>query len=270
MKKILLLTDFSDIATNAANYTTQLANELELDITLLHVYQVYSSTGSFISVEQFMLKDIQQDLGKNLKHIRNHLKPGQKAIAKHLKGEIIPTISKVAEEPEFDLVIMGNHGDGRRTSLFWGSTTSGVIHKTKADILAIPEAYIFEPIESIVLILDDECINSEPDLSVLNHITQTFGAKLWLYHDNPKQTGLPSHFASALDACEYEYYAEHDPAESKNIMNFLQEKKADLVSILKHPEGFWDRFFHSSLELHPDDLFSSPIPLLVLKPRLAE
>ena len=268
MKNILLLTDFSDSATSAADYAVPWANALGCDITLYHVYQVYSTTGSFISVERYMVNDIENDMGKALRHVRAVLSPGLNATAKYAKGEIIPTLAKIAARKEYDLVVMGNHGSGNRTSIFWGTTTSGVAHKTSANLLAVPDNYQFNNLKNIVLIVDDEDMTHSQLFQPLVGIASAFKAKIWVYHDNPETEISTAQLKQALGDLTFEYYAERKPEESKNIEGFLQEKRADLVCMLRLQTGFWQRFFQSSLSVTVDQLITTPVPLLVLKDKV--
>lgn len=265
MKNILLLTDFSEASEQAASYAVHLANGLGCNITLFHVYQVYSTTGSFLSVERYMVADIEKDMARMLKQVEASLQPGLKAEAKYMKGETIPTLARIAESKAYDLVIMGNHGEGARTSIFWGTTTSGVVEKTSSDILAIPDVYAFQQLKNIVLIVDDESFSSEQILAPLPTIARAFDAKIWIYHDNPEEEVNKGVIKQKLEGLTCEYYAEASPEESRHISEFIKEKEADLICMIKHDKGFWARFFQSSMAVTVQQLFNIPLPVLVLK-----
>lgn len=66
MKKILVATDFSSAAFNAAKYAVEMASAIHADILLFHVYQIpviYSEVP--IAVDQNeMIKNIEKDMVK--------------------------------------------------------------------------------------------------------------------------------------------------------------------------------------------------------------
>ena len=263
MKNILLLTDFSAAAEDAAHYAVELANQQKADITVFHSYQVYSTTGSFISVERFILEDLEKDLGKALQQVRAKLKPGSSAVAKHVKGDTVPTLAKIADEGAYDLVVMGNHGSGERKSIFWGSTTSGIVQKTKANVLAIPQGYVFTKIKNIVLAVDESGFGTA-DISILKSIATAFGAKIWIYHAQAQNghADIPIEMSATFSGIEHEYYIEKENSIEDGIKTFAEEKDADILCMIKRTRGFWESFFRKSMTI--EKVFNSPVPLLAL------
>ncbi len=57
-----------------------------------------------------------------------------------IAGDTVDEIVKTAEEINFNLIIMGTHGQERLTDMMLGSTASGVLLKSKVPVLvARPE-----------------------------------------------------------------------------------------------------------------------------------
>ncbi|MCG2616283.1 universal stress protein [Terrimonas sp. NA20] len=73
MKKIIVPTDFSDAAFNAATYAVEMALELQLELLLLNVYQI--PVGYVIEPPIFPLsmEEIKADCKRKLDGLRLHL-----------------------------------------------------------------------------------------------------------------------------------------------------------------------------------------------------
>ena len=262
MKNLLVLTDFSTAADTAADYAVVLANQLQANITVFHSYQVYSTTGSFLSVERHILDDIEQDIGKVLLNVRQKLEGDSTATAKHIKGDPVATLARVAERDDYDLVIMGNHGAGMRKSIFWGTTTSGIVEQTKAPVLAVPEGFQADTIKNIVLAIDGESLK-KVELQSVFAIAKAFDAKLWLCHISEKG-GEAIDFTDndLFEGINYEIITVQAGAVEEGIQKVIDAQNADLLCMIKRKRGFWESFFRKSLTI--EELFLSSIPLLVL------
>ncbi len=53
------------------------------------------------------------------------------------EGHASHTISRIADEGDYDMVIMGNRGLGGLKKIFLGSVSNAVIQETKASVLVV-------------------------------------------------------------------------------------------------------------------------------------
>lgn len=263
MKKILLPTDFSENANNALAYAVDLANSFGSAITLVHAYQVYSTAGSFVSVESFMQEDAARELLKIVKDLEPKLKNGSTIDTKIIKGSTVDVITNVAEKQGFDAIVMGTQGASGLEEIFIGSTANGVIKNTDTPVLVIPSGFIYRPIQTIVLAVDEEEDFNAKILAPLVKIAQKNAALLRIYHKDIAHDGLNTTVDRYLDGLERTYHYELDTDNiNEGINQFVREHKADLLCMIRRKRSFLEQVFHESVTT--STVFDSPVPLLIL------
>src|SRR5690554_6999154 len=136
MKKILVPTDFSEYALNAAKLAANLAKKFDARIYFLHVVSmpVYE-TGIIPGQSQqdiaeglFILKKVKMDFQELLS--QDFLEGVNVAKAIQYDG-VYESIVKQAKENDIDLIVMGTHGSsGYVNDFFIGSNTDKIDRKS--------------------------------------------------------------------------------------------------------------------------------------------
>ncbi|HMN91306.1 MAG TPA: universal stress protein [Saprospiraceae bacterium] len=264
MKKILVPTDFSENAANALRYAAFLANQFGSQITLLHTYKVYNTTGSFVSVESFIKEDASRDMLVVMKDIEGLLEHGATIESKIVKGSAVDTICEVAEKQDFDLIIMGTQGASGLAEIFIGSTTNGVLKNTGVPVLAIPADFAFRPIKNVVLAVDEEEDFDPELLQPLVQIVRSQNAMLRVYHKDVHNDGPNTAVDALLEGLERSYHYELDTDNiNLSITKFVEEIHADMLCMIRRRRSFLESVFHESVTTKA--VFNSPIPLLILQ-----
>lgn len=265
MKKILVPTDFSENAYNALNFAVAFANEFGSEITLVHTFKLYSSTGMFISVESYMEEDARKDLAEMIRETVPKLKNGATIKHKLYRGDAAPVIASVADKEAYDLIIMGTQGASGLKEVFTGSTTNGVIKSSKTPLLMIPEAFAYRPIKTAVFAIDQDEISGASVVKPLIKIARTFQTKINVFHqDTGKQdAGIKARIKQFLDPIEATYHFSLDQQRiTDSIDDFVQEINADLLCMIRRKRSFLENIFHQSVTT--EEVFHSQVPLLVL------
>ncbi|MCB0631709.1 MAG: universal stress protein [Saprospiraceae bacterium] len=265
MKKILVPTDFSDNAYNALKFAVAFANEFGSQITLIHTFKLYSSTGMFISVESYMEEDAHVELAEMIKNTRPKLTNGATIKHKLYRGDAAPVIGAVAEKEGYDLIIMGTQGASGLKEVFSGSTTNGVVKACKVPLLMIPEHYSFKLPGRIVFAIDQDHISNDRVVAPLVTIAKTFGAKIEVFHQDAgsKDAGIKAEIRQFLDPVEASYHFRLDGQHiTASIDDFVEETKSDLLCMIRRERSFLEKIFHQSVTTM--EVFHSKIPLLVL------
>src|SRR5215213_6548531 len=138
MPTILVPTDFSDNARNAANFAAQLAKKLDGSILLLHAYMLPTPV-SEVPYMMVNIEEIQKENERLAKEEANKLE-AQGIRASYLVRLGFPSdeITAVIEDQPVDMVVMGMRGKG--TLEKWiGSTTTSAIKKVDTPIIVVPE-----------------------------------------------------------------------------------------------------------------------------------
>lgn len=265
MKKILVPTDFSENAYNALNFAVAFANVFGSEITLIHTFKLYSSTGMFISVETFMEDDAREELAEIIKNTRPKLNNGASIQHKLFRGDAAPVIASVAEKGEYDLIIMGTQGASGLKEVFTGSTTNAVVKAGNTPLLMIPEQYAFHEPKTIVFAIDEDRISSARVIKPLAKIGRAFSARIAVFHQDTgnQDHGIQAQTRQFLDPLEASFHFSLDQQDiHSSITDFVQETNADLLCMLRRKRGFLEKIFHQSVTT--EAVFHSRIPLLVL------
>lgn len=264
MKKILFPTDFSKNAYNSLAYAIDLANRFGCELTLLHTYRVYSSAGSFVSVESYMKEDAAKDMLDLIEKVEPQLKNGAVANSKIVKGDTVNLIVNIAEQSEYDLIVMGTQGASGLEEVFIGSTTNGVLKRTEVPVLAIPAGFEFRPIKSIALAVDEKDQFGNGALDAVLEIAKANDAMIRVYHKDENKDGLNTAIDPYLEGLERTYHYELDTENLNESLNkFVAEHNSDLLCMIRRKRGVLENIFHESATTKK--AFNTPVPLLILQ-----
>jgi nucleotide-binding universal stress UspA family protein len=264
MKKLLVPTDFSDNANNAIRYATELADLLEASITLVHTYRVYSTSGMFISVESYLKKDAAQHMLEPYEKIEKRL--GKERVeSKIIRGDTIPVISDMANKSDYDLIVMGTQGAGGLEEIFTGTTTNGVMKKSRKPVLAIPQGFQLSDINNIVLAIDQKGPAVSKVLSPLVKIAQKTDAHVRIFHKDlgGDDRGIDPSIEMYLESVEHSFHYDLDDDRlNESINQFVKDYQADMLAMIRRQRSFLEEVFHVSATTK--EVFNSPVPLLIL------
>lgn len=264
MKNLLVPTDFSNNADNAVQYAMELASLLGASITLVHTYKVYSTSGMFISVESYLKKDAARQMLETYEMVEKKL--GKERVeSKIIRGDTIPVIADMANKSDYDLIVMGTQGASGLEEIFTGTTTNGVLKKSKKPVLAIPEGYRYSSIQNIVLAIDQKGISVSRILSPLIKIAQKADAHVRIFHKDlgDDDKGIDPSIELYLEAIEHSFHYDLDDDNlNASINQFAKDYKADMLVMVRRQRSFLEQVFHVSATTM--EAFSSPVPLLIL------
>lgn len=160
MKTILVPVDFSDNSKNAMDYAILLANKLKMKLVLLHAF--HPSMAEMIS-DSYKIAT-HKNIDGSPEEMKNELKIWQEAVSgseKNLKcstifmeGDLADEITRLVEEDEVDLVVMGTKGVTGLKEVFIGSNTAKVIENVSCPVIAVPADYQFDGIKKIIFATD--------------------------------------------------------------------------------------------------------------------
>ncbi len=147
MKKVLVPTDFSAHAKQAAEVAAYLAKAAGGKVILLHVNTAVAYTPPLpdYSVPQaFDLEAYRENAAEALHALKKDLsqKEGLEEVpfeSRVEEGFLHTTIRRLAEEEGIDLVVMGTKGATGALEFFLGSNTEKVIRTAPCPVMAIPE-----------------------------------------------------------------------------------------------------------------------------------
>ncbi len=264
MKKVLVPTDFSRKLRSAAPFLLEIANAYGANITLLHAFDVVSSASTFKSVDRHMREDAAREMLKIVQEIEPLLTGGSTITSKIVRGDAVASIVDVAEKEDFDLILMGIDGAEGLEALLVGSHSNKVINRTFKPVMTVPEGFAFDGFQTIVMAVDDLRISSQEVLKPLLAILKVFPVQLIIYHKDIENDEVPD-MHEYFEGIYYELIldkSEDDESLAESIAEFAEEKKADLLVLLRREKNFFQRLLKGSVSSKM--IFESEVPLLVL------
>ena len=138
MKRILIPTDFSEDALNAADFALRMYQYKKYEIILLHVFQIPALTDRVIPKHDALKSEAVFNLHKEAKRIRAVSPRNIVSEYSARLGNLVSVVDRQVKEGNIDLVIMGTDGALGLKDVLFGSNTSDVIEKIDCPILVIP------------------------------------------------------------------------------------------------------------------------------------
>ena len=188
------------------------------------------------------------------------------------RGDAVDGVNTLKREHSIDLIAMGTKGASGLTKLLVGSVTTSVVRETGIPVLIIPEKEQYSPIHKIVFATDFSKETKQELLTPLKQIAQKSAAEIALLNVlSNKEEGKD--FDAFKDA-EIEKVISFEGVKTSveiiekvndidsTIEKYCKENDADLLTVVAHHNGFFDRLFHQSVS--QELIFHAKLPILAL------
>ncbi|UOY09001.1 universal stress protein [Muricauda sp. SCSIO 64092] len=276
MMNILLPTDFSENAFEAACYGLHLLQGETCVFYVMHTYTppIYRVDYVMGSPGQLGLPDDHQyfaetnlrgfvdRLGKEFKNTKHTFIPH--SAFNTLADETV----RMVKNENIDLIIMGTQGATGAKELFFGSNALHIIKKATTPVLVIPSNTQFTPPNVILFPTDLEIDFKQAQLNVLFGLSQLWNAKIHILHLTAPE-GLDEvqfHNRKKLkELLQYTSFVYHDLPDQELLVaidHFHKEHKMDILAMVQNKHTFLERLFImpiiKNIGLH------SLVPFLVL------
>jgi nucleotide-binding universal stress UspA family protein len=245
MKKILVPTDFSEIAKNAENYALALTKSSTMEILLFHA-----------------------GMGKGNEELNTIRAESNQASAAAwaIKARIISdkkftaeNINEVIHENEIDMVVMGTVGeDADISKKIMGSNAAMVVDNVDVPVLLVPPGAIFSGYNRIAYA--SELWSIDEEFPKVIEFARLFSANIEIFHVGPvfpdlgdvekidmkqKLTELKQKFG--YNAINYsEEITDGDNQIKKGIEHFMGHSQADLLVMFHNKRSMFDKLFSGS------------------------
>lgn len=284
MKKILVPTDFSTPAENAANYAVSLASTLQAEVILCHAIPSPQAapTPSQLAWPMLSQQELRDETEGSLVATVNQLmeKGCQTSQAycpkisfRYEEGKVVEVLEKFVVETKPDLLVMGLTGAGHLVQLALGSNSRKMIDAASRPVLYVPFSATFRPLRKIIFASD----LAEDNLEALQHlvrIASPFGAEIIVYHVSNYGTGrleeqhqlgfdFQNKVMSKLAYQQVRYYnLWHDNVDSA-LKWMRSQEGVDLLAMVHRRHSILDMLVHGS-HTHKSSRITS-IPLIVYR-----
>lgn len=266
LQRILVPTDFSNFSKRAARFAILLGNHFESEVTLYHLFQVQTSTGSFRSARDIIRRDALTDMQKLEKEMLQLVEGRTSLKTIVAENNAVDAIVARAKRDAYDLIVMGTQGATGLKEVFMGSIAGSVLKKAEVPLLVIPEDAIFENLETLVLAVDDAGIKKSQNFELLTLLTKSFNASLKVVHVETGTGDLEVHsqIEFFFEGIDYQYFNLENSGDINETVNqFAVEQKADMICMIRRKRSFLERLLVISNTTK--EVFHSHIPILVLQ-----
>lgn len=154
IEKILYATDLSESARHAFGYAASMANYYSAKITVMHALEGFSGTGAwhmatYLGEDRWneMIKERESEVVEQLRgrldnfctQMRTEMQSCPFIVddIKVKSGKAEEEILKMAKSGEYDLLIVGTHGQGGFVDAMMGSTARRVVRRSPIPVLTV-------------------------------------------------------------------------------------------------------------------------------------
>lgn len=254
MKTILVATDFSPAATNAANYAAEMALTINANILLLHVYQIY--VGYLEIPVAVSLEDIRLGAEKQLKDLKEQLskKTNNKLyIATEIRmGSFFGELKNACESVTPYTVVMGSQGTTATEHLFFGSNTVYAMKHLAWPLITVPDGLIFSSIKKIGLACDFEKVADTIPVDEIKMLIHDFKAELHILNTGSKKEFKPELISESrllqemLGELKPNYHFITNENTDMGIIDFAEKNHIDLLIMFPKRHSLLDNIMHKS------------------------
>ena len=284
IKQILVPIDFSENSIAAFQYALDLVEKLNkkaaenAEIKVIHVYDVpaismpldiiYTDNALEAKIERFVEQHIVGETEADDVITRRKVNIETEVIYGNAASKIV----KIAEEEDYDLIVMGMVGKRTLGEIMMGSVATDVAQNAHCPVLLVPKGKHFKPIKNLAYACDfDNKSFKHPAL--VADVAKLFNAHIHLVFvktlDKTRQN-YATDLADMQDVFEVEapslkfngYIVEEDDV-FYGINNFSHDHKIDLLVTITKTRNFWKRLFHASIT--KELAMYSELPLLIVK-----
>lgn len=254
MKTIIVATDFSPAALNAANYAIAMAAAIQADILLLHVC---TPPVSFSEIPVTVnIDEMQKDAEKEMTLLKDQMiqkTAGRVNVRSEvIIGSVFPELKTVCERIEPYTVVMGSQGTTAAERLLFGSHAVYAMKHLEWPLITVPQGAALSAVKKIGLACDfDKVVDTIP-AEEIKTIVKDFNAKLHILNTGTKkefkpelvfESGLVQEMLGGLNP-EYHFITSENTEDA--ILDFAEKNKIDLLVVLPKRHGLLDRIVHKS------------------------
>lgn len=278
MKNVLVPTDFSKNALNAANYATALFENEICTFFLLNTYTPAIAHTRFMAetikgsnLAENEGKASENGLQKTIDNIRSQYDNPKHHFEKISSFDLLThKIAETITRENIDMIISGTKGASGYKQVFMGTNTVRMIKTIKKHpIIAIPEEYLFEKPKHIAFPTDFKHNFSADVLNPLLELAKKFNSEIHIMHIDEESKRDKFQESNMYTLMEYMapimhkvHFMPHYSSKSNVITSFLEELKIDMLALVFNEHSYLDQLMREPVVTNM--AYHSKIPLLVL------
>ncbi|MCX7549038.1 universal stress protein [Xanthomarina sp. F1114] len=271
-KNILLPTDFSDNAWNAALYAFNLYAEQTCTFHFLHSTKLPVSASYSMSnkLTRTLTKNGMKDLSDlKQKAIESNPNPKHSYTVTLSSSDLKIALEAVIKKRDIDVVVMGSRGITNSAEFIFGSNTVSIIGRVKSSaILVVPDRYEFEVPKNIAF-PTDFTRNYGDELIPLKQLTDFYNSNIEILHiisqENLSEAYVNNlnQLKASLENHTYSFrYMPNYISKEQAVKDFIEQFDIDILVMINYQHSFIDSLINEPLIRRLG--FQPSIPFLVI------
>lgn len=284
MKKILILTDFSERAQHAAELAWPIVEIMQAEILLYNSYyvpQVDTGYGGMFPTYYGDYSIFEKNSTDLLKFQAKRLKqkfPKSDSTVIHCQNGVEglgDNIHQLLKEQEIWMIVMGDkRSDGFFSWLFLGSHANQLLRRINRPILMIPEKATLGSIKKIAFGLMELDQTAQKALNFLVELAEPFEAEILVVHVMPhdateeEMNRLPANFNAERIQIKYPKLSFHHLKSddiTSTLLDFARKEELDIFSLAHKKHSLYEQLLHGSITKEMMDYHA--LPLLIFPAR---
>lgn len=276
-KRILIPTDFSKNALNAARYALDLYAKLNCEFYFLNVFSLDSYTTkslSFPEPESAEYKTAQEKSQDSYLKLLDMLKldydnPKHSFYTISAFNFISEAIKQTIAEKDIDLVVMGIQGASRTKGVIFGSNTVKAMEKIReCPVLAVPKDIQYSIPKEIVFPTNYKATFKRRKLNYLIEIAKMNESTVRvLYvsidHDLTELQESNKHLLrDIMEPVKHSFHILTSNDVLEGITSFVESRNSDMIAFINHKHFFFNSIF--SKPLVKEIGYKAIVPILAL------
>ncbi|MGZ3756971.1 MAG: universal stress protein [Mucilaginibacter sp.] len=281
MKTILALTNFSENANHAAEFSLMPAALLHTNILLFNCYYNHSTMPAYatglLAFEEFgLLKhESENKLEKQAWSLKQKLNGYDIGITHQCnEGPIDTNVAQLLEQNKVEFIVIGSSAGGVVNHLFFGCDSMSVIDSANRPVLIVPPATkIGKPIEKVTLATAFG-LRDIYAIEYLLQLSKVLGFKLEVVHvslfgegdekqdeEDELKEKVTRSYINKIATHRITYKAIKGGNVIKRLNRLCEENGSDMLALVHHEHDFFTKIFKKCTT--EEALANQPIPLMI-------
>jgi nucleotide-binding universal stress UspA family protein len=249
MKRVILLTDLSEIARNAALYALKMFEHKDVHFELLNIFDVdFSGSPYIMQVKEEMAEESMRGLRRELSLLHAQYPNSHIELASRF-GAMTEIIRKEIDYFEPSLIVLGCKGESELEHFLLGSNALEIIRHVHFPMLVVPANAKFSPPQKIVFATDMKDVDISKMATPLNNMVKTYNSELLflnvLEEEYINKIEAEEKIASYFSKIKHSFhFIDQEGDICKSILKFMNEHKATLLILIRHHHSFFQRLFN--------------------------
>lgn len=269
MNTVIIATDFSENARQAARFAFHVFPKESSHFIFLHAYQMpHTTAGTLISTVDVLKKVSEEDLMKEVIWAKSSFGETLSVSQQSYFGELTEALRHTNNGKA--IAVVGSTGTSELEEFFLGSTTETVIKNAEIPTIAVPHVFEEKPYKKMVVAIEDFAALQEKTKHSLHQIALFLNLEMEMVTIQTTEAEMEQVLEgnTAPEVTEFMdgITVNHRFLISEEIEDGLwqatKNQNADMLCVVHHKKGMLQDLFRKSIskEMVKDDL----MPVLVL------